>query len=428
MSETKDPGIRVTNLLQLAQSDPKRLEELEQFRRALVVMFSDIQGSTAYFERYGDAAGLFMVHKCNETVRRNVEIQGGVVIKTIGDGTMATFPEPKSAVQGAIEIQRDLTELSATQKESEPVGLRIGLHYGTGIVRTNDVFGDVVNTASRVENVAAAGQIVISEDLYEKVRDTGFTVRELGRFSLKGKTGERTLYQVIWNLAPGVSASAQTNESSKPAPSYRLQVVRKDSSAGEEYPVPSEIAVGLSKAGSLIASSDFDGPWRARVFVQDGLLFVEERRAPGEGVFVRLANSYALEDQDVFLAGKQVFRYEEKPELAAPAGGGPSLGPATGPVTTKTAELVRTDSLGNPVGRYPLNAQEVQFGRTRGTYTFPDDNLMSRGHIRIQQRGEDFVLEDLGSRNGTFVKVRRKTAFPAGSALLIGGQLIKALC
>jgi len=67
----------------------------------------------------------------------------------------------------------------------------------------------------------------------------------------------------------------------------------------------------------------------------------------------------------------------------------------------------------------------VQFGRTRGTYVFPDDNLMSRSHARITQRAEDFLLEDLGSRNGTFVKVRRKTPVPSGSALLIAGQLLR---
>src|SRR5271157_3170925 len=127
MTETNKPGTRVAKLLELAQADPRRLQELERFRLTLVVMFSDIQGSTAYFEKYGDAAGLFMVHQCNDAIRRRVEKHGGTVIKTIGDGTMATFPEPKNAVEASIKIQTELNELSAARKELERIALRIGM-------------------------------------------------------------------------------------------------------------------------------------------------------------------------------------------------------------------------------------------------------------------------------------------------------------
>lgn len=425
MTETNNSGIRVTKLLELAQSDPKLLQELEKFRRTLVVMFSDIRGSTAYFEKYGDAAGLFMVHQCNDTVRRLVEKHGGAVIKTIGDGTMATFPQPKGAVEAAIEIQVQMAEQSAARKESERIGLRIGMHYGSGIVRTKDVFGDVVNMASRVENVASAGQIVLSEETYTQVRESGFNIRELGRFTLKGKTGERTLYQVIWQPGPPVVTEidvAPDLSAATPA-SFRLQVVGKDGAAGAEYSVQTEVAVGLSKDGKLIVSNDFNSPLaRARIFVQDGCLFVE-RCGAGEAAFLRLANPHALDDQDIFLAGKQIFRYEEKPSTSAKTAG-PEAGPAGPPPAG--AELVRIDNKGNAVERYPLDAQEIQFGRTRGTHVFSDDNLMSRSHIRILQRGDDFVLEDLGSRNGTFLKLQRRTAFPAGSALMISGQLLRA--
>ena len=90
MTDTNKPGTRITKLLELAQSDPALLQQLERFRRTLVVMFSDIQGSTAYFEKHGDAAGLFMVHRCNDIIRRQVEKHGGTVVKTIGDAVMAS--------------------------------------------------------------------------------------------------------------------------------------------------------------------------------------------------------------------------------------------------------------------------------------------------------------------------------------------------
>ena len=371
-----------------------------------------------------------MVHQCNDTIRRLVQKHGGAVIKTIGDGTMASFPEPKSSVEAAIEIQKAFTDLAATRPEPERIALRIGMHYGSGIVRTHDIFGDVVNMASRVESVAAPGQIVLSEEIYEQVRECGFTIRELGRFTLKGKAGERTLFRVLWNEAQSVATDCGVGslDPCLPASSgFKLQLIHKDGTAGTEYPVSSELAIGLSKEHTLVVSGDFQSPSVcARVFVQDEALFVEERGSQAEGVFLRLASAYVLEHQDIFLAGQQMFRYAEMPGPSS-SSTAISTDPSANADAADTAELLRTDARGNLTGRYPLKGPEVRVGRAQGTYVFPDDNLMSRAHIRILRRGEDYVLDDLGSRNGTFVKVRGKVPFPLGSALLIAGQILKAI-
>ncbi len=428
MPDSQNPDLRVTRLLELAGSDPRRLQDLERFRQSLVVMFSDIQGSTAYFEKHGDAEGLLMVHQCNDMVRRLVEKHGGMVIKTIGDGTMATFLEPKRAVQAATEIQIALQDLSETRALKDRIALRIGMHYGIGIVRSKDVFGDVVNTASRVENVAAPGQIVISEEIYQEVRACGFTIRELGRFTLKGKTAERALFRVIWNQPSGASTeswSGAQNIAAPASPVFRLQLARKDGAVTSEYPVTSALGIGVSRDGALAVGKDSDfnsDSLRALVFVQEGTLFVEDHDTAGEGTFLRLAHPHLLEHQDILMAGHQVFRYEEKAETRTSTADAEAGSAKT---ATGSAELVGTDASGNPTGSYVLNAEEVQLGRTRGTYLFPEDHLMSRTHLRITQRGEDFMVEDLGSRNGTFVKVRRKIPVLAGSALLIGGQLLR---
>ncbi len=402
-----------------AEADPQALLELERFRRSLVVMFSDIQGSTAYFEQHGDTAGLFMVHQCNSTILSEVEKHGGKVVKTIGDGTMATFPEPKEAVQAAIAIQKTMS----IRAEADRISVRIGMHYGSGIVRTNDVFGDVVNTASRVESVASPGQILVSEELYGQVRECGFSIHEQGRFALKGKAGERTLFEVTWQPGEIVSVSSPAKSSA----TYKLQVVLPDASAGAEYSVESEVGVGVAADGNLLVSSDIHSAgMRARLFVENQLLFVENLRTAGNAVFIRLTCASLLENGDTVLAGHQLFQYEEKPEATlttetTTAQGKVAITPA------KAAALVRVDSSGNPLERYPLETAQVQFGRTTGSYVFPKDNLMSRSHFTVSQRGEDFVIEDAGSRNGTFLQVRKKTPVSAGTVLLIAGQYLKVV-
>lgn len=115
---TEQPELTiVTKLLELAQVDARYLQELERLRQQVVVMFTDIQGSTAYFEEHGDAAGLLMVRNCNRTIRQVVEKHQGRVIKNIGDGMMTTFTESTAAVEAAIEFQTLLAEVNELRSE-----------------------------------------------------------------------------------------------------------------------------------------------------------------------------------------------------------------------------------------------------------------------------------------------------------------------
>src|SRR6266545_6033921 len=103
----------VTQIIAASRANPELLAELERFRRDIAVMFTDIKGSTSYFEKHGDIAGLLMVSDCNEKLRQVVEGHGGQVIKTIGDAIMATFGDCTEAVVAAIEMQRVLEQLNS---------------------------------------------------------------------------------------------------------------------------------------------------------------------------------------------------------------------------------------------------------------------------------------------------------------------------
>ena len=129
-------------------------------------------------------------------------------------------------------MQKGLIDFNAPKPEQDHVFIRIGLNYGAGIVRTNDVFGDVVNVASRVESVAVPEQIVISESLREQVEKLNrFKVQHIGRFSLKGKEGDHNLYEVVWTDKKKVvkpAAHAVVAKASKVVPRYKLQHIKKD--------------------------------------------------------------------------------------------------------------------------------------------------------------------------------------------------------
>src|SRR5689334_3393863 len=156
-----EPTNMVTKILELSRQDPSRLKELEKFRRSVAVLFTDIQGSTAYYEKFGDIAGFAMVHECNDLLKKIVENHGGRVIKNIGDAIMACFDSCEQSVQATVEMQRKLREANSSKTEEEQQArVRIGVHYGQAIVRSGDVFGDAVNVASRIQSLALPEQIL----------------------------------------------------------------------------------------------------------------------------------------------------------------------------------------------------------------------------------------------------------------------------
>jgi adenylate cyclase len=422
-------GSVIAKLLDRAREDPGCVEELEKLRRTITVMFTDIQGSTAYFEKYGDAAGLVMVHHCNDTLRRIVQNHGGRVIKTIGDGMLATFEECASSVEAAAKMQHGLAELNAPRPEADRVAIRIGIHYDTGIVRSHDVFGDVVNVASRIESVASPRQIVISDTLYEEVRNRGFDIQKLGRFVLKGKKSERTLYEVLWNQeSPGVASGERSPEKPGASRSFRLQVVDGKGAVQEEYPLLDSLTIGRSQGDISFPADLHMAPLNARVFIDEGQLFVQDLSQGAESIFIRVAGGYTLQNEDVVLMGHQVLKFREiSGAMSVAVEQGATLNEVARVLQESVADLVQVNSTGGASVRCSLSQSEVYLGRTKGTYTFPADKLMSRSHARVLQRAEDFILEDLGSRNGTFVKVRGTAPLAVDGMVLLGNQLLRAV-
>ena len=267
----------IGKLLDLAKADARYLAKLEELRRNITVMFTDIHGSTPYFEQYGDAAGLLMVCECNEALGKIAASYDGRVIKTMGDGMMATFESSSRALQAAIDMQRGIAEANLSRPKPDCVGIRIGIHYDTGIVRSDDVFGDVVNVASRVESVALPGQILISEHLYETITDQAFHITKKGRFLLKGKQSEVTLYEVGWDAAVVARVDRGQPPESLPAiESFRIQVLDERGGIRKEYPVKQSATIGRSGADLAFPQDSTMTPVHARVFMDDGQLFVSD--------------------------------------------------------------------------------------------------------------------------------------------------------
>jgi len=189
------------NIGQLLEARSEIDKELRRHKSKVTVFFTDVVGSTNYFDRFGDTAGLLLLHRHDNLVTSAVEDFRGMVVKKIGDSVMAEFPEPVFAVRAAIAIQKRLLVQNQRAAENERLRIRTGIHCGTGFRRGNDLFGDVINLGARITKRSGPGQILISHAVREALVDTEATCTSLGKVSLEGKTETEELYEVVWTDA-----------------------------------------------------------------------------------------------------------------------------------------------------------------------------------------------------------------------------------
>jgi adenylate cyclase len=110
------------------------------------------------------------VHR-NELVDRKIREHRGRIVKTTGDGMLIEFASAVDAARCAVEIQRGMVERNAAIARDRRIEFRIGINVGDVIFDSEDIFGDGVNIAARLESMAQPNGIIISEDAYRQVRD-----------------------------------------------------------------------------------------------------------------------------------------------------------------------------------------------------------------------------------------------------------------
>jgi class 3 adenylate cyclase len=137
--------------------------------RDIALLFTDIRGSTALYQRIGDLNAFQLVQQHFELLRETTVRHGGAIVKTIGDAVMAAYPDATHAVGAALDMRGAIERFNEAQPE-RPVSLKIGIHHGAAIAVTLndelDYFGHTVNIASRVQEMADSDEIWITEDVW----------------------------------------------------------------------------------------------------------------------------------------------------------------------------------------------------------------------------------------------------------------------
>jgi adenylate cyclase len=126
--------------------------------KQIVVLFTDLEGFTAFTDSHGDAAAIALIDQHHKLAGPVVRQWNGKIVKHLGDGLLCTFPDAASGVRAALDL---------LGTAPAPLRLRAGVHSGEAMVSRDDVVGHVVNVAARVCEHAGGGQVITSAEVCE---------------------------------------------------------------------------------------------------------------------------------------------------------------------------------------------------------------------------------------------------------------------
>ena len=161
-------------------------------RRLAAVLAADVAGYSRLMglDEEGTLGRLKAVRK--SLVDPTIAAHRGRIVKTTGDGMLVEFASAVDAVRCAVKVQSDIAEQSADELPDTRIEFRIGIHVGDIIIDDNDIFGDGVNIAARLEGMAEPGGVCISDDTYRQIRD-----RVDSAFDDKGETALKNIARPV---------------------------------------------------------------------------------------------------------------------------------------------------------------------------------------------------------------------------------------
>jgi class 3 adenylate cyclase len=272
----------------------------------LAILFADIDGSTKLYETHGDETAHRLTAQCLTLLDAQAGLAGGRVVKTSGDGVMCVFATPDEAFRAAT-LMRD------AQKRT-PVSIHAGFHFGPVIEYDGDFYGDTVNVAARVTDLAKEGEILVTEDTVVRLSPgLRAATRWLDKASVKGKKEPVGVYMVLTEeenvtviRSPLVAAESDV---------LRLDLRYRDKAVSLEDPMP-EFVLGRQDICDLVIDSTYASRRHATIQAVRGKVFLKDHSTNGTYVRNTTGEVVFVKREMVQLVGAGAIFLGREPELA----------------------------------------------------------------------------------------------------------------
>src|SRR5271169_1663782 len=198
-------------------------------RRLAAILAADVAGYSRLMGTDEEGTLRHLKAHRKELVDPKVTEHRGHIVKTTGDGMLVEFVSVVDAVRCAVDIQRTMVERNTGMPQETCIQFRVGINVGDIISDNNDIYGDGVNVAARLEALAEPGGIMVSRNVYDQVRDKlSFGFEDMGEQVVKNIARPIGVHRVslVENAAPnvvkGVSVAAKTEISTADRPSIAV--------------------------------------------------------------------------------------------------------------------------------------------------------------------------------------------------------------
>ena len=205
------------------------------------------------------------------------------------------------------------------------------------------------------------------------------------------------------------------------APQGHLTLIRPDGTEGGVFPLREDANLIGRGQGSLFDADPYLSPRHAEFVLSEDGLEVRDLHSLN-GVFVRITDEEPLESGDSFRIGQELLRFDAINQPTPLEDGTEIIGTPNPGYWGRLSVVVGRD-LDGPA--FPLFDETANIGRERGNILFPEDGYVSGSHCQLLIREGRVFLKDLGSSNGTFLRVRESRTVPSGSLMLMGQQLFR---
>ena len=265
----------------------------------LAVLFADVSGSTQLYDTLGDIRARNIIARCISVMTAATYRHGGTLVKTIGDEVMTTFPNATAAAEAACEMQEGIT--GGMVVEGRPLAIRVGFHFGSTLCEEADVFGDAVNLAARLANLAKSGQILTTGVTVEHLTGPRRTsCRQVDLAWVRGKRERIALHEIVWRAedatimrAPWATDRRAGGKMALAAGSTRLEL-------HDGHP---SITIGRADQNDLVVRQPVVSRLHARIEYRNGRFVLTDLSANGTYVLRDDGDSTYVHRDNLELSG-----------------------------------------------------------------------------------------------------------------------------
>jgi adenylate cyclase len=251
-------------------------------RRA--ILFADVCESTSIYEKIGDTKALALINALFKALDKEVNGNGGVIVKTLGDGMVCEFREPDAAFRAACGMQEATGRVDA--KDKGGLKIKIGYNFGPVVLKDRDVFGDTVNVCARLVSLANPQQVLTTrqtvDSLSEELRGR---CRELYATKVRGRQVEVKVCEVLWRSDPD---KTRVDNFSDTSPKANWSYILKLTLAGETFTVEDTATarIGRDASNEIVVNTENASRLHARIFTRDGHFVLADQSTNGTFLMV----------------------------------------------------------------------------------------------------------------------------------------------